>query len=100
MLTQRIDFYFEMRKRGAFPTSNGEELPILRIEARDIYRDLLYHGPMQRSEIQAKFDMSEHTTRTLLSQMANEGLINLAGRRPVSLKLSRHSIEFLFPALF
>ncbi|QXQ20330.1 Fic family protein [Pseudomonas tolaasii] len=100
MLSQRIDYYFEMRKRGAFPAANGVELPTLRIEARDVYRDLLYHGPMQRSEIQAKLDMSERTTRNLLSQMADEGLINLDGRKPVSLKLSRHSIEFLFPTLF
>ncbi|MEG1624552.1 Fic family protein [Pseudomonas sp.] len=100
MLSQRIDCYFEMRKRGAFPTTPNVELPLLRIEARDVYRDLLYHGPMQRSEIQAKLGMSERTTRNLLSQMADEGLISLDGRTLVTLKLSRHSIEFLFPALF
>lgn len=100
MLSQCIDCYFEMRKRGAFPTTTNVELPLLRIEARDVYRDLLYHGPMQRSEIQAKLGMSERTTRNLLSQMADEGLISLDGRTLVSLKLSRHSIEFLFPALF
>ncbi|MNN92639.1 hypothetical protein D3C81_2109490 [compost metagenome] len=55
---------------------------------------------MQRSEIHAKLGMSERTTRNLLSQMADEGLISLDGRTLVSLKLSRHSIEFLFPALF
>lgn len=100
MLSKRIDYYFEMRMRGAFPTANGEDLPILRIEARDVYRDLLYNGPMHRSDIQAKLGMSERTTRNLLSQMASEGLISLDGRKPVALKLSRHSIEFLFPALF
>ncbi|PRA73028.1 cell filamentation protein Fic [Pseudomonas sp. MYb187] len=100
MLNQCIDYYFEMRKRGTLPTTTNMELPLLRIEARDVYRDLLYHGPMQRSEIHAKLGMSERTTRNLLSQMADEGLISLDGRTLVSLKLSRHSIEFLFPALF
>ncbi|APO84305.1 Fic family protein [Pseudomonas putida] len=100
ILSQRIGYYFEMRKRGALPTTTSVELPILRIEACDVYRDLLYHGPMQRSEIQAKLGMSERSTCNLLSQMADEGLINLDGHRPLSLKLSRYSIEFLFPALF
>ena len=100
MLNQRIDIYFQQRHLGAFISGNGEVLPPLRIEARDVYKDLLYHGDQQRADIQAKLGFSERTTRTLLSKMAGEGLIKLDGRKPVSLNLSRHSIEFLFPSLW
>jgi len=99
-LSQRIEFYFEMRSRGAFPSAHKEGLPILRIEAKTAYLELLTKGPMQRGELQAELKMTDHGIRALLLQMANEGLINLDGRKPVSLNLSRHSIEFLFPALF
>ena len=100
MLAQRIDIYFQQRHQGAFISGKGEVLPALRIEARDVYKDLLYHGDQQRADIQAKLGFSEHLTRTLLSQMAAEGLIKLDGRKPVSMNLSRHSIEFLFPSLW
>lgn len=100
MLNQRIDIYFQQRHLGAFISGNGEVLPPLRIEARDVYKDLLYHGDQQRADIQAKLGFSERTTRTLLSKMAEEGLIKLDGRKPISLNLSRHSIEFLFPSLW
>lgn len=100
MLNQRIDIYFQQRHKGAFISGKGEVLPALRIEAREVYKDLLYRGDQQRADIQAKLGFSERTIRTLLSQMADEGLIKLEGRKPVSLKLSRHSIEFLFPSLW
>ena len=100
MLNQRIDIYFQQRHKGAFISGKGEVLPALRIEAREVYKDLLYHGDQQRADIQEKLGFSERTIRTLLSQMADEGLIKLEGRKPVSLKLSRHSIEFLFPSLW
>lgn len=100
MLEQRIDIYFQQRHKGAFISAKGEVLPALRIEAREVYMDLLYRGDQQRGDIQAKLGFSERTTRTLLSQMADEGLIRLEGRKPVSLNLSRHSIEFLFPSLW
>lgn len=100
MLSERIDVYFEMRSRRALSDGKGVPLPELRIEARDVYKTLLYQGDQQRADIQARLGVSERTTRSLLSQMANEGLITLDGRKPVSLNLSRHSIEFLFPYLW
>ena len=99
-LSERIDVYFEMRSRRALSDSKGEALPELRIEARDVYKTLLYLGDQQRADIQARLGVGERTTRSLLSQMAKEGLITLDGRKPVSLSLSRHSIEFLFPYLW
>ncbi|MEH6672723.1 helix-turn-helix domain-containing protein, partial [Halopseudomonas sp.] len=100
MLSQRIDDYFEMRSQGALPTTTGLELPVLRIEARDVYQVLLNYGPLGPSEIQAMLSMSESCVHNLLNQMVDEGLIYQEGRKPVSLRLSRHSIEFLFPDLF
>lgn len=99
-LSERIDVYFEMRSRRALSDSKGETLPELRIEARDVYKTLLYQGDQQRADLQARLGVGERTTRSLLSQMAKEGLITLDGRKPVSLNLSRHSIEFLFPYLW
>ncbi|MBL4609325.1 MAG: Fic family protein, partial [Pseudomonas sp.] len=100
MLSQRIDNYFEMRNQGALPSTTGMELPVLRIEARDVYRGLLNYGPMERPEIRAMLSMSESFVHNLLNQMVDEGLIYQEGFKPVSLGLSRHSIEFLFPGLF
>ncbi|MNJ44405.1 Fic/DOC family protein [compost metagenome] len=99
-LSERIDVYFKMRSRRALSDSKGEALPELRIEARDVYKTLLYLGDQQRADIQARLGVGERTTRSLLSQMAKEGLIALDGRKPVSLSLSLHSIEFLFPDLW
>ncbi|MBN2992683.1 Fic family protein [Pseudomonas cedrina subsp. fulgida] len=99
-LTQRIDIYFEMRKRGALTNSKGDVLPALRIEARDIYKSLLYHGDKQRSEIQEMLGLSERSVRTILAQMAEERLITSDPRKPISLSLSPNSIELLFPHLW
>lgn len=100
MLSQRIDNYFEMRNQGALPSTTGMELPVLRIEAQKVYRYLFNYGPMQRSEIRAKLSMSESFVHDLLNQMVDEGLVYQEGYKTVSLRLSRHSIEFLFPGLF
>lgn len=99
-LNQRIDYYFEMRSRGALINSRGVALEPLRMEARDIYKKLLYHGDQQRSDIQAMLGVGERTTRTILSQMADERLISNDPRKPVSLSLSPNSIELLFPHLW
>ena len=48
----RIDYYFEMRaKGGGLPNTSGEELPLLKITARDIYRLLLEKGAISRKAI-------------------------------------------------
>ncbi|SER68752.1 Fic family protein [Pseudomonas sp. NFACC02] len=99
-LGERINVYFEMRSRGALSDGKGNALPELRIEAKNVYKTLLYMGDQPRAELQASLGVGERTTRGLLSQMAKEGLITLDGRKPVSLNLSRHSIEFLFPYLW
>ncbi|MEC6742981.1 Fic family protein [Pseudomonas qingdaonensis] len=99
-LSERIDIYFELRRRGALSDSTGSALPDLRIEARDVYKTLLYMGDQPRAELQARLGVGERNTLGLLSQMAKEGLITLDGRKPVSLNLSRHSIKLLFPYLW
>ncbi|AXA25073.1 Fic family protein [Pseudomonas putida] len=99
-LNQRIDAYFEMRSRRAMIDSKGEHLPVLQIECRDIYKTLLYLGEQRRDDIQARLGVSVRTVHSLLSQMCRERLITLEYRQPISLKLSRHSIDFLFPTLW
>ncbi|MGE7812225.1 Fic family protein [Pseudomonas sivasensis] len=99
-LNQRIDIYFEMRKRGALITSRGDALAPLRIEAREVYKTLLYHGDQSRAEIQALLQVGERTTRTILAQMAEERLISSDPKKPISLSLSPNSIELLFPHLW
>ena len=96
----RIDYYFEMRAKGGLPNISGEEMPLLKITARDIYRLLLAKGAMSRSAIIQHLDKSEQTLRPIFKQMKNEGLISAKPRRDVELKLSTTAIEFLFPQLW
>ncbi|MNJ25385.1 Adenosine monophosphate-protein transferase SoFic [compost metagenome] len=100
MLNQRIDNYFQQRHQEAFYTIKGEVLPEFSIKACELYKDLLCHGDQSNDAIQIKMGLSESTTRTLLSQMADEGLIKWEGLKSVSLSLSPYSIEFLFPSLW
>ncbi len=99
-LDERIAVYFEMRSRGALMSANGKTLPILKIEARDIYRKLLYSGPQTRSELQKLLGVSEGTLRVLISQMEKAGLVKAEPKKPISLRLSPSSIELLFPHLW
>ncbi|WP_232239557.1 Fic family protein [Pseudomonas alkylphenolica] len=100
LLNQRIDTYFQQRHQEAFYAIKSEVVPEFRIKACEIYKDLLHHGDQSFGAIQTKLGLNESTTQTLLSQMADEGLIKWGGLKLVSLSLSRHSIEFLFPALW
>ncbi|MNJ61946.1 hypothetical protein D3C77_577600 [compost metagenome] len=100
MLNDRIDVYFELRKRGAYTNRKTQILAPLRIEARDIYKTLLYQGDQQRADIQARLGVDERTNQNILAQMASEDLINVDGRNHASLNLSPDSIEFLFPHLW
>lgn len=100
ILNHRIDHYFQMRTCCALLMTNGSALPILRIEALHLYRDLLEFGPMQYSEIQARLGLGESTTGNLLGQMLTEGLIDIDDERQVSMRLSGYSITTLFPDLF
>jgi Fic family protein len=99
-LNERIDIYFEMRSRGALVSARGKSLPVIKIEARDIYRRLLYSGPQQRAEIHKMLDISESNVRTIVSQMEKAGLVEAPLRKPISLALSPSSIELLFPHLW
>lgn len=99
-LNNRIDYYFEMRSRGAMVSARGTPLPPLREEARDVYRKLLYSGPQQRVDLQSMLKVSERTCRTIISQMEADRLVVAPLKKPVSLALSPNSIEMLFPHLW
>ncbi|WP_257286146.1 Fic family protein [Endozoicomonas sp. SESOKO1] len=96
----RIDYYFEMRAKGGLPDSSGEQLPLLKIMARDIYRLLLEKGAMSRSAICQHLGKSEQTLRPILKQMDSERLISAKPKKDIELKVSANSVEFLFPQLW
>jgi len=96
----RVDYYFEMRAKGGLPDAFGEELPLLKIAARDIYRLLLEKGAMSRGAIMQHLGKGEQTLRPIFKQMQEEGLISAKPKRDVELKLSTTAIEFLFPQLW
>jgi hypothetical protein len=89
-----------MRNHSALLTAKGKALPMLRIEAFHLYRDLLEQGPMQYSQMQLRLGLGECATLDLLGQMACEGLIAMDKDRQVSMRLSGHAIMTLFPDLF
>lgn len=96
----RVDYYFEMRAKGALPGSLGENLPLLKITARDIYRLLLEKGKMSRGAIIQHLSKGEQTLRPVFKQMQSEGLISAKPKHDVELKLSTTAVEFLFPQLW
>lgn len=96
----RVDYYFELRAKGGLPGSSGEELPLLKIAARDIYRLLLEKGAMSRGAIIQHLGKGEQTLRPVFKQMHSEGLISAKPKRDVELKLSTTAVEFLFPRLW
>ena len=96
----RVDYYFELRAKGGLPGPPGEELPLLKIAARDIYRLLLEKGAMSRGAVIQHLGKGEQTLRPVFKQMQNEGLISAKPKRDVKLKLSTTAIEFLFPRLW
>jgi Fic family protein len=99
-LHRRIEHYFQMRNHSALLTAKGKALPMLRIEALHLYRDLLEQGPMQYSQTQLRLGLGECATHDLLGQMACEGLIAMDKDRQASMRLSGHAIMTLFPDLF
>ncbi len=96
----RVDYYFEMRAKGGLPGPSGEELPLLKIAARDIYRLLLEKGAMSRGAIIQHLDKGEQTLRPVFKQMQSEGLISAKPKHDVELQLSTTAVEFLFPQLW
>lgn len=99
-LTPRIDYYFEMRAKEALPSASGEELPQLKLFARDIYKFLLERGEKSKSEICSHLGRGEQTLRGTFKQMQAEGLISTSSNQIVKLQLSPNIIEYLFPRLW
>lgn len=99
-LDERINYYFEMRNRGALVSSTGETLKPLKPESKDLYFKLLRDGPQHRIDLQGAINTSERTLRTIVSQMSDAGLVSAPAKKPVELELSPSSIEMLFPHLW
>lgn len=97
----RVDYYFEMRAKGSQPPDiYGNELPLLKITARDIYRLLLEKGAMSRSDICQHLGKGEQTLRPVIKQMNSEGLISAKPKKDIELKVSTSAVEFLFPNIW
>lgn len=99
-LKQRVDLYFEMRNREVVTDDEGNKLPPLKIESKEIYRMLLDRGPMNRAEIYKALGKTDKTISPTIKQMEKEGLVKAPARLPVELDFSAHSIQVLFPNLF
>lgn len=99
-LNSRIDIYFEMRAKGALPAAPEEELPILKLAARDIYKHLLDRGPQTKSDICGYLGKTEQSLRATFKQMESERLINTTQDKKYKAFLSPHVIEYLFPQLW
>lgn len=99
-LNLRIDIYFEMREKGAIPAAPGEELPLLKLVARDIYKHLLERGPQTKSSICAYIGQPEQSLRSTFKQLEVERLINMNKNGEYVAFISPHIIEFLFPKLW
>lgn len=99
-LNLRIDIYFEMRDKGAIPAALGEELPTLKLSARDIYKYLLDRGPQTKSNICSYLGKPEPSLRATFRQMEVERLISLNQKGQYKAFLSPHVIEYFFPKLW
>lgn len=99
-LAIRVDYYFDMRAKGAIPDSYGKKLPLLKIIARDIYQLLLARGAMIKSTIGKHLNKGEQTLRPIFKQMDEDGLISAKPKRDVKMKLSTTEVEFLFPQIW
>ena len=89
-----------MRAKGGLPDADGEELPLMKITARDIYRLLLEKGAMSRSAICQHLNKGEQTLRPIFKQMDSEGLISAKPKQDVEIRLSTTTVEFLFPQIW
>lgn len=99
-LRTRVDYYFDMRAKGALPRDDGTMLPPLRPEAKEVYRMLMNDGPMSRTSIREAIGLGERTFQKLLVQMADERLVIAPHKQPIELALSPESIGILFPKLW
>ena len=72
----------------------------LKPEAARLLEEALIHGQFDRGEISRITDLPERTTRRLLGQVIDEGLLaSTSAKGPVSLRFPAHALEALFPRL-
>lgn len=99
-LSERINYYFTMRSKGVAQDLNGNTLPKLKIEAREIYKLILEaKQPLTRKEIYETLGKSDKTLGPVVRQMQDEHFIEAKPKQPVKILISNQSIEWLFPHL-
>lgn len=98
-LKPRVDTYFNMCIGGGMIDFEGNKLPKLSKESKNIYEILLYQGPKMRKDLEVELQVSERTLRTILSEMEKYGLVCLQHKKPVEARLAPTSIQYFFPHL-
>lgn len=100
-LEERINVYFQLRfSGGLFDHKTKKPLKKLPLEAREIYKTLLYSGPHSRKALQEKLQISEKKLREIVKEMVKDHLIFAPPKHPLQVRLSPHAVEVLFPYLF
>jgi len=100
-LEERINVYFQLRfSGGLFDPKTKKPLKKLPLEAKDIYKTLLYYGPHTRKELQERLQISERKLRDIISEMVKEQLILAPPKRQLHVLLSPRAVQVLFPYLF
>lgn len=100
-LEERINVYFQLRFNSElFDPKTKKPLKKLPLEAKDIYKNLLYNGPHSRKELQAKLQISERKLRDIVSEMVKDHLIFAPPKRQLQVRLSPYAVKVLFPDLF
>lgn len=99
-LSERINYYFTMRSKGVAQDIDGNTLPKLKIEAREIYKLILEaKQPPTRKEIYETLGKSDKTLGPVIRQMQEERFVEAKPKQPVKILISNQSIEWLFPHL-
>jgi Fic family protein len=98
-LRSRLDAYVHLRKEGVAPGMEGMHTP-LRPEAHVILLHTLVAGEVTRGVFTSLAGRSERSTRTALSQLLDEGLLQTdSPKGPVRIGFPPHSLAYLFPGL-
>jgi prophage maintenance system killer protein len=95
----RLAAYVHLRKEGVAPGMEGMHTP-LRPEAHVILLHTLVAGEVTRGVFTSLAGRSERSTRTALSQLLDEGLLQTdSPKGPVRIGFPPHSLAYLFPGL-
>ncbi|MCP4295933.1 MAG: Fic family protein, partial [Proteobacteria bacterium] len=96
-LLNRIETYFAIRNAGGFPN-----LKPLHSKSAIIVTSILLRGEVTKGELSRYTNMSERSTRDIMKQLLQEGLLVIKGpgRGTLCFGLPLHVVNHYFPALY